>query len=98
MGVVAVLGLVLDVRGRDRDPALPLLGSVVDLFEAAGLAAVLLRQRLRDGGRQRRLAVIDMPDRADVDMRLIALELLLRHWCLSPFESLGGPGAPLGNR
>ena len=33
VGVVAVLGLVLDVRGRDRDPALLLLGRVVDLLE-----------------------------------------------------------------
>ena len=43
VGVVAVLGLVLDVRGRDRDPALLLLGSVVDRFERAllGLGALL---------------------------------------------------------
>src|SRR4051794_7433173 len=93
VGVVAVLRLVLHVRRGDRDAALPLLGRVVDLLEAPRLAAVLLRQSLRDGGRQRRLAVVDMADRADVDVRLIALELLLRHWVLSPFESLGGPEA-----
>jgi hypothetical protein len=34
VGVMAILRLVLDVRGRDRDPALLLLGSVVDLLEA----------------------------------------------------------------
>ena len=39
--VVAVVGLVLDVGGRDRDAALLLLGSVVDLREALGLAAAL---------------------------------------------------------
>ena len=39
VGVVTVLGLVLDVRGRDRDAALLLLGSVVDLVEGLGLAA-----------------------------------------------------------
>ena len=36
--VVAVLGLVLDVGGGDRDPAFLLLGRVVDLLEAAGFA------------------------------------------------------------
>ena len=35
--VVAVLGLVLHVRGGDRDPALLLLGSVVDLLEDCAL-------------------------------------------------------------
>src|SRR5215213_8252124 len=37
VGVMAVVRLVLDVRGRDRDAALFLLGSVVDLLEALGL-------------------------------------------------------------
>ena len=80
VGVVAVLGLVLDVRGRDRDPAFLLLGGVVDLLEAAGFGATLLGQDRRDGSRQGRLAVIDVTDRADVDVRLVALELLLSHF------------------
>jgi len=33
VGVVPVVGLVLDVRRGDRDPALLLLGRVVDLVE-----------------------------------------------------------------
>src|SRR3954453_12781527 len=53
--VVAVLRLVLDVRGRDRDAALLLLRSVVDLVEGASLAAIGLREHLRDGSGQRRL-------------------------------------------
>ena len=39
VGVMALVGLVLDVGGRDRDPALLLLRSVVDLLEAFGLGA-----------------------------------------------------------
>src|SRR5256714_9317315 len=88
VGVVPVGGLVLDVGRGDPDPPLLLLGRVVDLLEAPSLPTVLLGEDLRDRGRQRRLAVVDVPDRAYVDVRLIALELLLRHWSLSPFESL----------
>src|SRR4051812_47529043 len=82
--VVTVLRLVLDVRGVDRDPALLLLGSVVDLLERpGGRAAALLSEHLRDRGRERRLAVVDVADRADVEMRLRPLELLLAHSFLS---------------
>ena len=79
VGVVTVLRLVLHVRGGDRDTALLLLRSVVDLLEAHRLAAKLLRQHLRDRSGERRLAVVDVTDGADVDVRLVALELLLRH-------------------
>src|SRR6185436_7913313 len=89
--VVTVLRLVLDVRGGDRDPALLLLRSVVDLLEAARLAAVLLGQHLCNSRGQCRLAVVDMPDGADVHVRLIALELLLRHSELPLSQSLRGP-------
>ena len=79
VGVVTVGRLVLDVRRRDRDAALLLLRRVVDLLEAAGLTAVGVGEHLRDGGRERGLAVVDVTDGADVDVRLVALELLLRH-------------------
>ena len=78
--VVAVVGLVLHVGGRDRDAALLLLGSVVDLGEGLGLAALGLGQDSRDRRCQRGLAVVDVTDGADVAVRLVALELLLRHW------------------
>jgi hypothetical protein len=77
VGVVPVLGLVLDVRGRDRDAAFLLLGGVVDLLEALRFGAAFGGERLGDRGRQRRLAVVDVTDRADVHVRLVALELLL---------------------
>jgi translation elongation factor EF-Tu-like GTPase len=77
--VVAVRRLVLDVRRRDRDAALLLLRSVVDLREALGLAALALGQDGRDRRRKRGLAVVDVTDGADVYVRLVALELLLRH-------------------
>src|SRR3712207_9565052 len=84
--------LVLHVRRGDRDPALLLLRSVVDLLEGARLAAVRVRQDLRDGSGQRRLAVADATARADVDVGLVALELLLGHWGFSSggLEPLAG--------
>src|SRR4051794_26430562 len=77
--VVTVLRLVLDVRRGNGDAALALLRSVVDLLEAARLATVGLRQDLRDCRRQRRLSMVDVTNGSDVDVRLIPLELLLRH-------------------
>ena len=79
VGVVAGVGLVLDVGDRDRDPALALLGRVVDRVERAVLGLALEREVLGDRGRERRLAVVDVADRADVHVRLVALELLLGH-------------------
>src|SRR5438034_361524 len=40
----------------------------------------LERERLGDGRGERRLAVVDVTDRADVHVRLGALELLLSHF------------------
>src|SRR6266487_5133848 len=83
--VVTVLRLVLDVRRVDRDAALALLGSVVDRVERPllGVARALLCKHLRDRGGQGRLAVVDVTDCADVQMRLVALEFLLAHSVLS---------------
>src|ERR1700690_1064002 len=79
VGVMAGVGLVLDVGDRDRDAPLPLLGGVVDRVERAVDRPALEGEVLRNRRGQRRLAVIDMADRADVDVRLRPLELLLRH-------------------
>ena len=83
VAVVAVLGGVLDVRGVDGDAALALLGRVVDVLVLLGRAQLHLLQHGRDGRRERRLAVVDVADRADVDVRLVALvdELLLGGRC-----------------
>jgi hypothetical protein len=46
----------------------------------------VLRQHLGDRRRQRRLAVIDVPDRPDVDVRLAAVKFFLRHMPPISFE------------
>ena len=79
MGVVALAGLVLHVRGRDGDAARLLFRRLVDLVIGGELGAALLGQHLGDRGRQRRLAVIDVTDGPDVAMRLRPLEFFLSH-------------------
>src|SRR5207249_3436002 len=72
-------GLVLHVRDRDRDPPLPLLRGLVDLVERGEVRPPAQRQRLGDRRGQRRLAVVDVPDRPHVHVRLRPLVLPLRH-------------------
>ena len=79
VGVVPVLRLVLDVRRRDRDAARLLLRRLVDLVVRRVGRAAGLRQDLGDRRRQRRLAMIDVTDRADVAVRLVAVEFLFGH-------------------
>src|SRR5581483_10653540 len=80
--------LILDVRDRDRDAALLLLLRVVDLVERVEGVNLghLVVQHPGDRRGQRGLAVVDVPDRADVDVRLSPLELGLRH-CFSSLIS-----------
>ena len=79
---MTLLGLVLDVRDRDRDAALALLGSLVDHVEWGERVHVRVRvmQHLGDRRGKSRLTVVDVTDGADVDVRLGPLELGLRHW------------------
>ena len=77
--VVALLRLVLDVRGRDRDAARLLFRRLVDLVVGGERRPARLRQHLGDRSRQRRLAVVDVADRADVAMRLVTRKFFLGH-------------------
>ena len=77
--VVPLVRLVLDVRRRDRDPSLALFGRLVDLVVRHELRLARRRLRLGDRRRQRRLSVIDVPDRPDVHVRLVPDELFLGH-------------------
>ena len=82
--VVTLFGLILHVRGVDRDSARLLFRRLVDLVVAHRFRAAHLRQRHRDRCGQRGLAVVDVADRSDVYMRLIALKLCLCHWIFLP--------------
>ena len=67
--VVALLRLVLHVRDVNSDPALPLLGRLVDHIVRREVRKILRRKTLRDRRRQRRLAVVNVSDRPDVQVR-----------------------------
>src|SRR5262245_49853597 len=78
--IVPVRRLVLHVAHRNRDPPLPLLRRIVDRPKIPHRHPAVLRlQHLRDRTRQRRLAVINVPDRPDVHVRLRPIKLLLGH-------------------
>ena len=80
VGVMPVSRLVFDVRRRDRDSASLFFRRIVDRIEAPELVLrIVLRQRLGDCRRQRRLAVIDVPDRSNVDVRLAAVKFFFCH-------------------
>src|SRR5262245_8953246 len=65
---------------RNRDPPLPLLRRVVDRPKIPHRHRPDLRvQHLRDRRRQRRLPVIDVPNRPHVHVRLRPIKLLLGH-------------------
>ena len=52
------------------------------------------REHLGDRRGQRRLSVVDVADRPDVDVRLVALELFLRHLRLRRFRRRRRSGVP----
>ena len=77
--VMAQRRLVFHVGGRDRDAARLLFRRRVDRAVILELATKTFRTDLRQRCRQRRLAVIHVTNRADVDVRLGAFEFTLCH-------------------
>ncbi len=79
--IVAVLRLILNMSRVDRDTALALLRSLIDIsiILEGSLAAFRLGQNLRDRSRQRRLAMVNVTDGADVNMRFGSLKLFSCH-------------------
>ena len=82
--IVTVARLILHVRRGNRDTALALFRRIVDRVKRAELdVRIVLCQHLRDRRRQRRLAMIDVPNRPNVHVRLAAVKFLFRH-CFMP--------------
>src|SRR6201999_1660587 len=78
----AVLGLILDVGGRDRDAASLLFRRLVDLVVRRERCTAGFGQDLGDRCRQRGLAMVDVTDGADVAVRFITFKLCFGHLTL----------------
>jgi hypothetical protein len=70
----------------DRDAALTLFGSVVDLIERFELCTASRRQNIRNRCRQSRLAVVNVTDRPNVDMGFGPFKLGFGHGRISLFS------------
>ncbi|MPN06868.1 hypothetical protein SDC9_154125 [bioreactor metagenome] len=76
---MAVLGLILNVSGVDRDAARSLFRSLVDRVIGLKLGLAGEGQVLGDGGGQSGLAVVHVADGADINVGLCSFKLLLGH-------------------
>jgi len=81
VGVMPAFCLVLDVCDRNRNTTLTLFRGLVDHVERREWVHVwvFIVQHLCDSSSQRGLAMVNVPNGADVDVRLIPLKLGLRH-------------------
>ena len=85
VGVVTLLGVVLDVSGVDRDAAGLLFGGLVDAGVIHEVRIALQGQDLGDGSRQSGLAVVNVTDGTNVDMLQRAVKFFLfSHWKYPP--------------
>ena len=85
VSVVTLLGLILNVSGVDRNTTSALLGSLIDVGIVHEVCVALQCQILGDSGGQSGLAVVNVTDGADVNMRLRTVELcLFSHWNILP--------------
>ena len=79
VSIVTVVRLVLNVSRVDRDAALALLRSLIDVGIIGELSVTLQREHFRNRSGQRSFAVVNVADGADVDMRLGSFKFLLSH-------------------
>ena len=75
----AVVGFVLDVSGIDCDTTSLLFGSLIDVCIIGEGCIAEEGQILGDRSSQRGLAMVDVANGADVDMRLGSFKFLLCH-------------------
>ncbi len=80
VSVVTLVGLVLDVGGSDGDTTLALFRCVVDLVERLELGLALACEHLGDRCGQGGLAVVDVTDGADVNVRLGSFKFSFCHF------------------
>ena len=84
VGVVTLVGLVLDVSGGDGDAALALFRCVVDLVERLEYRLALACQNLGDRSGQGGLAVVDVTDGPDVYVSFVSFKFSFCHVGILP--------------
>src|SRR5450759_731158 len=80
--IMTLLGFILSMVGVDRDAAGFLFRSVIDLVVPLDRRMTQGREALGDGSSQCRLAMVNVTDGSDVDVRLVTLKFLFRHYNL----------------
>ena len=86
--IVTCVGFIFDVCRRNRDAALALFRSLIDVGKVNGDTAIGFSQNLRDRCGQRGLTMVNVTDGADVAVRLVPLKFSLRHFS-NPRSSIG---------
>ena len=85
VSIVTSVSLILNVSGVDRDTTSALLGSLIDVGIVHEVCVALQCQILGDSGGQSGLAVVNVTDGADVNMRLRTVKFcLFSHWNILP--------------
>ncbi len=83
--VVALVALIFNVGGVDRNAALFFFGRIIDRIVGTRFRETFLGQHAGDSGGQSGFTMVDVTDCADVQVRLIAFECFLSHWVLLSF-------------
>ena len=79
VSIVTAIRLILNVSRGNRNAALLLLRGFINISIIRKLSSPMLRQNLRNRSSQRRLTMVNVTNRANVNVRLRALKLLFRH-------------------
>ncbi len=82
MSIVTRVGLILYVSGVDGDTASLFFGGGVDLVIGTGSSLTSSSQGAGDGSGQRGFTVVNVANRANVDVRLVSLKFCSRHGSL----------------
>ena len=80
VGVVALIGFVLNVSSIDGDAALALLRSSVNIGIVLNLSHPFLGEHVCDRSGEGGFAVVNVANGADVDVGLVPFELLASHF------------------
>ncbi|GAA07738.1 hypothetical protein ATPR_0743 [Acetobacter tropicalis NBRC 101654] len=80
VSVVTLRGFVFHVSRGNGDATSAFFRSSIDLVVCFEVSTAAFCQRLRDSSRQRRLAMVNVADGADVAVRFIPLKFSLSHF------------------